>query len=74
MGMVKRKMMEVQEEAWQACEEGVLRSENPYTDTMWAATWKEAWEERSNDFDALAEKEDYLNHPELQINYFDGPR
>ena len=74
MGMVKHKMMEVQEEGWQAFEDGVEREENPYTDTMWAATWKEAWENRSLDreadyFDSLALEEDYHRNPDLYIDY-----
>ncbi len=74
--MVKRKMMEVQEEGWAAFEDGIERSENPYTDSMWAKVWKDAWEERSLDregdyLDGLAELEDYARCPELRINYFD---
>ncbi len=62
MGMVKRKMMEVQEEAWQAFEDGI--KENPYVGQSWEQTWAAAWEGRSNDYgeylDELQEKEDYL--------------
>lgn len=76
MGMVKRKMMEVQEEATAAYE--ALEEVNPYIGTIWERTWQKAWNFQSDEYgahiDRLAEAEDYARCPDLRINYFDRVR
>ncbi len=75
MGMVKRKMMEVQEEAWDAFEEG--SEVNPYKDTMWERCWQQAYDGCADDYgnylDLMQEKEDYLRSP-AAVTYFDLDR
>lgn len=72
MGMVKRKMMEVQEEAYQASDEG--SEVNPYKGTPWEQCWQEAYDAHADEYgayiDRLQEKEDYLKAP-VPVTYFD---
>lgn len=63
MGMVKRKMMEVQEEAFAAYDAAEEENPNPYVGTIWERTWQEAWDGRQDTYaehlDRLAEAEGY---------------
>lgn len=71
MGMVKRKMMEVQEEAVAAYEK--LDEANPYVGTTWERIWQEAWDFHADAYgayiDRVAEAEDYARCPDLAIDY-----
>lgn len=61
MGMVKRKMMEVEEEAEAAFMRFEVENPNPYTngdDTMFAEVWQDAFDAMKADYDTQLDARD----------------